>query len=161
MPLYAPPGARWRNLYSKINVEVGMPVTRHPPHRSGLESLPHPALTSSFWRQNRFFFDVHHQGQTTQRSDPEFGLWCSSWCFSWSTPFATISKGSAGATCSLCSPASLVLCCCPTPVKHCEVSVRIYSFPTPPGIVALVSCSKRSGLPSILHQFCIFVICIL
>jgi len=24
-------------------VAVGMPVTRHPPHRSGLEELPHPA----------------------------------------------------------------------------------------------------------------------
>jgi hypothetical protein len=27
-------------------VAVGMPVTRHPPHRSGLEELPHPAPTS-------------------------------------------------------------------------------------------------------------------
>ena len=27
-------------------VAVGMPVTPHPPHRSGLEELPHPAPTS-------------------------------------------------------------------------------------------------------------------
>ena len=27
-------------------VAVGMPVARHPPHRSGLEELPHPAPTS-------------------------------------------------------------------------------------------------------------------
>jgi hypothetical protein len=27
-------------------VTVGMPVTRHPPHRSGHEELPHPAPTS-------------------------------------------------------------------------------------------------------------------
>jgi hypothetical protein len=29
-----------------IQVAVGMPVTRHPPHRSGHEELPHPAPTS-------------------------------------------------------------------------------------------------------------------
>ena len=27
-------------------VAGGMPVTRHPPHRSGLEELPHPAPSS-------------------------------------------------------------------------------------------------------------------
>ena len=34
-------------------VAVGMPVARHPPHGSVLEVLPHTALTSSLWRQNR------------------------------------------------------------------------------------------------------------
>ena len=27
------------------NIAVGMPVTRHPLHRSGREALPHPAPT--------------------------------------------------------------------------------------------------------------------
>ena len=31
---------------------VGMPVTRHPPHRSGLALLTHPALTSDVWRRS-------------------------------------------------------------------------------------------------------------
>jgi hypothetical protein len=36
-----------------LHVAVGMPVTRHPPHGSGLEELPHPALTSSNNALNR------------------------------------------------------------------------------------------------------------
>ena len=31
-------------LNIKIEVAVGMPVTRHPPHRSGREELPHPLV---------------------------------------------------------------------------------------------------------------------
>ena len=33
-------------------VAVGMPISRHPPHRSGQALLTHPAPTLSIWRQS-------------------------------------------------------------------------------------------------------------
>src|SRR5450755_2163872 len=33
-------------------VAVGMPVARHPPHRSPRAALPHEALISDVWRQS-------------------------------------------------------------------------------------------------------------
>ena len=33
-------------------IAVGMPVTRHPPHRSVRAALPHTALTLDAWRQS-------------------------------------------------------------------------------------------------------------
>jgi hypothetical protein len=39
--------------FVRLHVAVGMPVSRHPPHGSGLEELPHPALTLSVNALNR------------------------------------------------------------------------------------------------------------
>src|SRR5260370_5307975 len=42
-------------MYSSVRsamVAVGMPVTRHPPHRSPRAALPHEALISDVWRQS-------------------------------------------------------------------------------------------------------------
>ena len=41
------------STFDHFHVAVGMPVTRHPPHGSGLEALPHPALTLSANALNR------------------------------------------------------------------------------------------------------------
>src|ERR1035441_2578725 len=43
VPGNAPASGRW--------VAVGMPVTRHPPHRPVLALLTHTVLTSDIWRQ--------------------------------------------------------------------------------------------------------------
>src|SRR4030095_15763682 len=42
-------------MYSSLSsptVAVGMPVARHPPHRSPRAALPHEALISDVWRQS-------------------------------------------------------------------------------------------------------------
>ena len=50
-----------------VVIAVGMPVTQHPPHRSGLALLTHPALTSDVWRHCY----TREVGHFTDRKDPE------------------------------------------------------------------------------------------
>src|ERR1017187_8368909 len=44
-------GGRGRMSLAGARVAVGMPVTRHPPHRPVLALLTHTVLTSDIWRQ--------------------------------------------------------------------------------------------------------------
>src|SRR5215831_14258105 len=44
------------------SVAVGMPVTRHPPHRSPRAALPHEALILDAWRQSELWgMDGEHE----------------------------------------------------------------------------------------------------
>jgi hypothetical protein len=56
-------------ILSGLSVAVGMRITPHPPHRSGLEELPHPALASGHdgtrkegYRGDRFVPEVPSAG---------------------------------------------------------------------------------------------------
>ena len=51
-------------------IAVGMPVTRHPPHRSVRADFPHTAPTSGVWRHSAYLCFLTHTPQPTRRRPP-------------------------------------------------------------------------------------------
>ena len=105
-----------------IRVAVGMPVARHPPHRSVHDGSPSYGSYLEYLASNRshgrgcFFPSVvqlgaHQPIYSTPLPGPESGQWAADQCSSWLTSFPpqTPQKKSLP-----CSPASSVLCCHPT-----------------------------------------------